>query len=117
MPITVTVLENGIGVIAPEGKLVSGDETDALREATNSLSMRDCSKVILDLSAVTFLDSTAIGILVSTHTHYQRREWRAVLCGINDRLLGIFTITNLVQVFETYDNRENALRNLSAIDG
>ena len=111
--VTITTLDNGIGVIVPDGRLMAGDDTDVLRESANNLAARGCLRIVVDLSNVTFLDSTAIGVLVSIHTSYQRRKGRAVLCSINKGLSGIFTITNLIQIFETYPTREDALRELS----
>ena len=113
MAMAITVLNGGIGFIEPEGKLVGGQETDDLRGAVNMLVDKKVTKLVIDLSNVQYLNSTGIGALVSIHTTYRRREWKAVLCGLNASVLSILTITNLAMVFESYGSRDDALTHLT----
>ena len=113
MAIEITILSGGIGCIQPEGRLVGGDETDDLRHAAAMLEGKDIQRLVIDLTKVTFINSVGIGVLVSIHTTYVRREWHAVVCGLNPSLLNIFTITNLAMVFEVYGTRDDALLHLT----
>ncbi len=113
MAIAATILSGEIGCIEPEGRLVGGDETDELRATVNRLVESNIRKLIVDLSRVKFMNSTGIGALVSIHTTYRRREWKAVLCGLNPSVLSILTITNLAMVFEVYGTRDDALSHLA----
>ncbi len=112
MAIAITVLNGGIGFIEPEGKLVGGQETDDLRGAVTMLVEKDVRKLVIDLSKVSFLNSTGIGALVAIHTSYRRKEWRVVLCGLNPSVWSVLTITNLVMVFESYGTRDDAVTHL-----
>ena len=116
MSIKTSTLDSGIGLIEASGSLVGGEETDKLRQAVAGFADREYSKLIIDLSNVTYLNSTAIGVLVSAHTSYARRNWQIKLCGINKNINNIFVITKLTLVFDVHDSREGAHDTDSAED-
>jgi anti-sigma B factor antagonist len=105
-----TSLENGIGLIEPKGNLVGGDETVELRQAVAGFVERDYQKLIIDLSKVNYLNSTAIGVLVSAHTSYSRKGWQIKLCGLNANINNVFVITKLTLVFDVYETRDDAVK-------
>jgi anti-anti-sigma factor len=104
-----STLDDGIGLIEVKGSLVGGDETDQLRQAIAGFVAREYDKLLIDLSDVTYLNSTAIGVLISGHTSYTRRNWQLKLCGINNKIDSIFVITKLSLVFDVHDTRKEAL--------
>lgn len=111
MSVKITTLQNGeIGVIEVKGSLVGGDETDELRNAVADLIEQGNKKLIIDLGKVTYLNSTAIGVLVSAHTTYSRNKGSVKLCGINKNINNIFVITKLTMVFEVCETREDAVK-------
>jgi len=69
--------------------------------------------LIIDLSDVTYLNSTAIGVLVSAHTSYSRKGWHIKLCGINKNINNIFVITKLTLVFDVLDSRQDAVKSFN----
>lgn len=111
MAIKTTTLQSGkIGVIEVKGSLVGGEETDELRSAVADFVEQGNKKLIIDLSKVTYMNSTAIGVLVSAHTTYSRNKGQAKLCGINKNINNIFVITKLTMVFDVCDTREDAVK-------
>ena len=111
MSVKSTTLENGtIGVIEVKGSLVGGEETDELRRYVADFLQQGVKKVIIDLSKVTYLNSTAIGVLVSAHTSYSRNKGHVVLCGINKNINNIFVITKLTLVLDVKESREEAIK-------
>ncbi len=107
---TSTLAENGIGVIEPKGSLVGGDETVEMRQAVAGFVERSYQKLLIDLSHVQYLNSTAIGVLVSAQTTYAKKGWQIKLCGINKNINNIFVITKLTLVFDVHDTREEAIK-------
>jgi anti-sigma B factor antagonist len=107
---TSTLSPNGIGLIEVKGSLMGGDETVELRQAIAGFNEREYNKLLLDLSNVEYLNSTAIGVLVSAHTSYARKGWQVKMCGINKNIHNIFVITKLMLVFEVHDTREEAIQ-------
>jgi anti-sigma B factor antagonist len=110
---TSTLSPEGIGLIEVKGSLMGGDETLELRQAIAGFSEREYQKLLLDLSNVQYLNSTAIGVLVSAHTSYARKGWQVKMCGINKNISNIFVITKLTLVFEVYDSREEAIKSFT----
>jgi anti-sigma B factor antagonist len=113
MAIKTSALDEGIGLIEPKGSLIGGDETIELRQAVAGFAEREYTKLIIDLSDVTYLNSTAIGVLVSAHTSYTRKGWRIKLCGMNKNITNIFVITKLTLVFDVYDSRQEAIKSFA----
>jgi anti-sigma B factor antagonist len=67
------------------------------------------SSVVVDLSWLQFIDSTGLGALVAAHNHANTAgaEFRLV-CKV-DRLLKVFRITGLDEVFRIYPTIEQAI--------
>lgn len=113
MAIKTSTLDNGIGLIEAKGSLVGGDETVELRQAVAGFADREYGKLIIDLSNVTYVNSTAIGVLVSAHTTYSRRGWHIRICGMNKNINNIFVITKLTLVFDVFDTRDEAVKSFA----
>ena len=113
MGIKTSTLDNGIGLIEAKGSLVGGDETLELRQAVAGYLEREYSKLLIDLAGVTYVNSTAIGVLVSAHASYAKKGWHIKLCGMNKNITNIFVITKLTLVFDVYDTREEAVKSFA----
>jgi anti-sigma B factor antagonist len=113
MGIKTSSLDNGIALIEAKGSLVGGDETLELRQAVAGFLEREYSKLLIDLSGVTYINSTAIGVLVSAHASYSRKGWHIKLCGMNKNITNIFVITKLTLVFDVYDTRDEAVKSFT----
>jgi anti-sigma B factor antagonist len=111
--IKTSTLDNGIGFIEPKGSLVGGDETVELRQAIAGFADREYQKLIIDLSKVTYLNSTAIGVLVAAHTTYQKKGWKIKLCGLNANINNVFVITKLALVFDVNDTLAEAVKSFA----
>ena len=109
MAVKTSTVDGGIGLIEVKGALAGGDETDKLRQAIAGFVDREYNKLVIDLSEVTYLNSTAIGVLMQGHTSYARRNWHLRLCGINKKIDSIFVITKLSLVFDVHDSRKAAV--------
>ena len=113
MSVKSSTLANGIGLIEAKGSLIGGDETVELRQAVAGYLERGYEKLIIDLSNVNYLNSTAIGVLVAAQTSYSRKGWQIKLCGMNKNINNIFVITKLTLVFEVHDKRADAVKSFS----
>lgn len=111
--IKVEIKDNGIMVIEPKGNYVGGDETDELRDTIKKLSEADNKKLVIDLGEVLYLNSTALGVLISAHTNYTKREGKIKLCNLNKNLENLFVITKLALIFDSYESQEEAIASFS----
>lgn len=113
MSIKTSTLDSGIGLIEAKGSIVGGDETVQLRQAIAGFADREYQKLIIDLSGVTYINSTGIGVLVSAHTTYSKKGWHVKIVGVNKNISNIFVITKLTLVFEVHDTREEAIKSFA----
>ena len=113
MSVKTSTLEGGVALLEASGSLVGGEETDKVRAAVAGFVDREYQKLVIDLSGVTFLNSTAIGVLVAAQTSYTKKGWKIKLCGVNKNINNIFVITKLTLVFDVHDTREEAIRSFA----
>ena len=82
-----------------------------LRDTITDLVGAGVYDLIIDLSAVEFLDSTGLGVLVGGLKKVRANDGSlSLICG-QDRLLKIFRITGLAKVFEIHPDQATALAN------
>ncbi|HSU73527.1 MAG TPA: STAS domain-containing protein, partial [Terrabacter sp.] len=67
------------------------------------------TNLVVDLTDVTFLDSTGLGVLVGRLKLTRTRGGLMRLVGRDDRVLKVFAITGLDKVFEIHPDLEAAL--------
>ena len=68
------------------------------------------SRVIVDLSAVTFIDSSSLGVLIGAHKRLKLREGGALVIVCDDRaIVNTFKITGLDGVFEIVPSRADVV--------
>ncbi|MBM4158145.1 MAG: STAS domain-containing protein [Ignavibacteria bacterium] len=101
--------EKDLIVLELKGNFVGGDETDELRDTIKKISEEGNKKLIIDLGGVVYLNSTALGVLISAHTNYTKREGKIKLCQLNKNLQNLFVITKLSLIFDAYHSQQEAI--------
>lgn len=69
--------------------------------------------ILIDLSSVTFLDSTALASLVQGMKHARQQGGDLYICGLQPAVRTIFELTRLDKAFHLYDNQADALQMIS----
>jgi anti-sigma B factor antagonist len=114
MAIKVTELsDKDIVVLEPKGNFIGGDETDELRDTIKKYSDKGNKKLVIDLGDVLYLNSTALGVLISAHANYTKREGEIKLSQLNKNLENLFVITKLIRIFDSYHSQEEAVNSFS----
>jgi anti-sigma B factor antagonist len=106
---TSTIDDGNVVVLEPKGSLIGGDETTELKNLMNSLQEKGNMKLIVDLADVSYLNSSAIGVLTVAHNSYKKRGGKLILCNVNKSVSNIFLVTKLATIFLTEDSREDAI--------
>jgi anti-sigma B factor antagonist len=92
---------------------VTGDvdvmNAGALRESLLEQFTAGVRHFVLDLSAVSFLDSTGLGVLVATHRRTRNGAGSLRLVVTGKQLLQLLRMTGLNSVFRVYPSLEEAL--------
>ena len=99
----------GVSVITPQGE-IDVATAPGLRHHLDKGIDQDSGPVVVDLTSVTFIDSTGLGVLVGAQKHCDEagREMRIVVT--DPRIHKVFAITGLTNHFEMHDSLEPALR-------
>ena len=69
--------------------------------------------VVVDVSEVTFMDSTGIGVLLNALRHFTTRHAKLVLVCPTARVMRPFEIAGLLDIISVFDSREKALGGLA----
>lgn len=90
---------NGTAVVTVRGEIDVASAPE-LRTQLHELCIEGTSTVVVDLRAVTFLDSSALGVLVGALRRCRENDSNFLLIIDSPRLLKIFEITGLTSVFQ-----------------
>lgn len=96
-------------ILRIEGTLALGDATRALQERLEKVSGERTGSVVLDLSGLEHLDSTAIGVFVGGLKKFEAQGRRFYLVNPRERVAAVFRITHLDSVFRTFPTVDAAL--------
>ena len=89
--------EHAIVAVTGEVDLYSSPK---MREAVLAALSKKGKGVIVDLSGVSYMDSSGIATLVEALQAARRAECRLVLAGLTDRVREVFELARLQSVFE-----------------
>jgi anti-anti-sigma factor len=103
----------GQSLLRVSGELDYGS-APRLREALESVSLHPGGILIIDLSGLTYCDSTGISVLVAAQQRAKAAGTSLALAGVNPEIVRIFRVISLHQVFAFYDSVEAATRALTA---
>jgi anti-sigma B factor antagonist len=110
---TVSLLKGDVALIKVIGSMLGDEETAGFRQAIAACIAEKRCRLLIDLDGVKYMNSTAIGVLVSALASYTRRQWELKLCGANKVVNSILAITKLNLVFDTSETRRDALGKFS----
>ncbi len=92
-----------------QGKLVRGDGDELLREAMDQLLAERCRKVLINLSDISFLDSSGIGELVASKKVADQLGTALKLMQLPERVKHTLKLSLILPLFETFASEEEAL--------
>ena len=71
---------------------------------------KEASMVLVDLSQVTFIDSSGLGALVLARKEVRNAGSQLYLCSLNQRLKILFELTSMDQIFDVFSDQEEFRR-------
>jgi anti-sigma B factor antagonist len=97
--------------------LVSGEVDVAtvprMREQLHSLVAQGDNRIVVDLDAVDFLDSTGLGVLVGALKRVRASGGDLQLICTQPRIRKVFEVTGLTKVFAIHDTLDEAVAGAS----
>jgi anti-sigma B factor antagonist len=98
---------DGTAVVAVAGE-IDVYTSPVLQEQLVQVLRDGSSSIVLDLSEVTFLDSTGLGVLITGLKRCRSAEGDLVLVTAQPNVLKVLEITGLNDVFKVHDSVDDA---------
>lgn len=99
-----------VTVVDAAGRITLGEGASTLRDTVRDLASNGHKKLLLNLSEVSYIDSSGIGELVSGFTTITNQGGQLKLVGLTKRVKDLLQITKLYTVFEVFDDEATAVR-------
>ena len=96
-------------VVEISGRLVFGRETEQLESLVKDLSAQGASRVVFDISALEYTDSSGVGALVASLTLIKRAGGELRMAGARPRIQRILELTGMDKLVQFYSTVEEAV--------
>ncbi len=101
-------------VLAPVVGRFDAHQVPKVQKEIDAALAEGATTVILDLSEVNFVDSSALATLVRTMKHCRERNGELILCGLRQPVRIIFELTRMDKAFRIFANTADARRAVGA---
>ena len=110
MSLNLNVRENsGVTVIEIVGRLTLGEVATRLTDEIRQLVAKGKKSILLNLAGLTNMDSSGVGLLVSSFATVNREGGHLKLSNLTARVKDLLLITKLYAVLEVYEDEPAAL--------
>ena len=107
----------GTTVIRVAGMVKVGETVRELESSLERAASEMTGAVILDLTDLEYMDSTAVGILVGALHRLKGEERELLLVHPRERIASLLHVANLDSLFEIFDTVEQARQSLHDREG
>jgi anti-sigma B factor antagonist len=98
-----------VAVVDLPGRITHGDGDMEMRQAIVDLLENGSGSIVLNMDKVVYMDSAGIGELVACHKKVVEKGGMMKILKPNQKVLDLFTITKLIQLFEVFQDEKDAL--------
>ena len=103
-----------IMILNLSGKIMGGPDYEKFHSEIKSLINDGFVDILLNMSKVTWINSTGLGILVSAFHTLKKNGGVMKICDVSARIDNILNVTQLKLVFETFETQDDALASFTA---
>ena len=75
-----------------------GSQLQELGSSVGDLTKNNQNRIVLDMSKVTYVDSSAIGVIVSCHLGVRSAGGQLRVAGVGERVLSVFRMVGIDRV-------------------
>lgn len=105
-------MDTNIKVIQPAGVL-DGNQTHQLRGELNDGIGTGARLILVDLTHVTFMDSSGLAALVTAFKTVRSAGGKLCVCSMNQQVRMLFELTSMDRVFEIFTDQEHFFKMLT----
>ena len=107
-----SISQHNTPILRVNGKII-GDAVDTLRHEMRTQIEQGDGHLILDLTDVPLLDSSALGAIIATLQALNKSEGRLVLLNPQEAVQNVLAVTRLDTVLEIYRDEADAINAFS----
>ncbi len=98
-----------ITVIELDGNIIGGPDASALNDYLHKLITEDRKQVVIDLKAVSFINSSGLGMLIGGLTTMRHSGGELKLARASKKVESLLEMTKLLKVFDLHKNVNDAV--------
>ena len=102
-----------VTVVDATGRITLGEGASVFRDTIRDLAAKGNKKILINLSDVSYIDSSGIGEMVSSFTTVTNHGGQLKLLGLTKRVKDLLQITKLYTVFEVFEDEPSAIRSFA----
>ncbi|AGX02295.1 MULTISPECIES: anti-sigma factor antagonist [Bacillaceae] len=110
MNITIDLKENDTLVQAKISGEIDAYTAPKLRESLFPLSEKEAVEMVVDLSEVSYMDSTGLGVFVGVFKNVRSNNGKFQIVGLSERLKRLFEITGLADIIDINSQIEGGVQ-------
>jgi anti-sigma B factor antagonist len=98
-----------VTIVDLSGRITLGEASVVVRDVINDLMGNGNKKIVLNLAEVNYVDSSGIGVLVSSFSSVRKQGGELKLVNITKRIRDLLQITKLYSLFDIKDDEATAV--------
>lgn len=100
-------------VLELKGNVMGGPDADLFKNELKKNLEGGRKNIIIDLSKVTMMNSSGLGILVSGLTTITNAGGEMKICNPTDKIESLLIMTRLITIFDSYKSQDEAAASFS----
>ena len=105
-----------VTVLALSGRMTRNEEHGYLKERISNLVQDGQRKLVLNLAAVSYMDSTCIGEIVSGLVTVRNSGGALRLANLTEPIERLMSVAGLMSLFQTFGSEHEAVSSLAPAD-
>jgi len=103
-----------IAVLTLSGDLIGENDGMEIIDKVNDVINTNISKCAIDISAVRYINSSGIGVLITALTKFRNKGGDVYLINPSEQVKKLLIVTKLNAIFNIVDTREAAMDKLAS---
>jgi anti-sigma B factor antagonist len=101
--------DSGVMVLALSGTMTMGNQLQELEWVVEELAKTPQNRIVFDMARITYLDSSALGVLIGCHSAVHKSGGQLRIAGINNRVGAILKMTGVDTVLRLDPSRDHSV--------
>ena len=109
-----TERKGDVTVLRLRGTLMGGPDSQVFEDVLTKTLEDGSSRVLVDMSDISWVNSTGLGILIAGHRMVSAGGGALKLLHVSKRIESILMVTKLNTLFDSYDDEAQAIASFSS---